>query len=96
MVFFFEMVTKLLGLGLKGYFTDYSNSFDFVIVLLSTIDVVIFFLPSGGDDSDASGTMSRLGTVSQVFRIFRLLRVFKLAKSWTTFNYFLRTMGNTL
>jgi len=31
-----------------------------------------------------------------VFRIFRLLRVFKLAKSWETFNFFLKTIANTL
>lgn len=88
----------MVSYGFKGYSQDFGNLFDSLIVLLSTVDVVIFFLPveEHGDEDGSNSAISRLGTVSQVFRIFRLLRVFKLAKQWTTFNYFLITMGNTL
>jgi hypothetical protein len=44
-LFLLEMIIKLTGLGFNGYFKDYSNAFDFVIVILSTVDVVIFALP---------------------------------------------------
>jgi hypothetical protein len=40
-VFLFEMILKLIGLGIKNYMKDFYNKFDFMIVLISTIDVVM-------------------------------------------------------
>ena len=40
-VFIIELVLKLVGLGYKSYFRDNSNKFDFVIVVLSTMDVIL-------------------------------------------------------
>lgn len=36
-----ELLLKLTGLGIKYYFKDRYNAFDFVIVLLSTVDIII-------------------------------------------------------
>jgi hypothetical protein len=63
-VFFFEMITKITGFGFRSYFRNYSNAFDFVIVLLSTVDVVIFALPADQNTQDSDSAMQRLGTVS--------------------------------
>ena len=93
-----EFIVKMAALGAKSYYTDKSNLFDFVIVVLSSADVVLqligwIFRPS---DNEKSGTDAGFGTISQVFRVFRLMRVFKLARSWTTFNYFIATIVNTI
>lgn len=40
-IFVFEMIIKLLGLGIKEYFNDKFNAFDFVIVVISSIDVAL-------------------------------------------------------
>ena len=38
------MLVKMAGLGFKSYYRDRMNIYDFIIVFLSTIDVVIFFM----------------------------------------------------
>ena len=47
-VFVIELIFKLIGLGFASYFRDQSNIFDFIIVVLSTVDVVISAVTSGG------------------------------------------------
>jgi hypothetical protein len=42
-IFCLEMVIKLIGMGWKAYMRDRSNIFDFTIVILSTIDVIITY-----------------------------------------------------
>jgi hypothetical protein len=66
-----EMLIKLLGLGVKGYFRDAYNIYDCIIVVASIADILITNL-----DTSMSG-----GVITAV-RGFRLLRLFKLAKSW--------------
>ena len=68
------MILKLIGLGIKGYCKDRFNIFDGVIVILSTIEVIMFYSGSGGPTS---------GGAISAFRAFRLLRMIKLARSWT-------------
>ena len=46
-IFLLEMIIKQLGLGFKNYFYDSFNSFDFLIIILSIIDVVMTFAHSG-------------------------------------------------
>ena len=41
-IFLTEMFIKLLGTGFASYFRDRFNVFDFIIVLLSTVDVCLF------------------------------------------------------
>ena len=89
------MFIKLGGSGFYRYFKDRSNLFDFVIIVLSTLDLIIWIITLYDANAKLS-SLDTLGSVSQVFRIFRLLRVFKLARSWHSFNYFLVTIGNTL
>lgn len=86
MVFVFEMLVKLAGLGFRGYFKDSFNTFDCVIVVVSIIDTVLTF---------ASFKIEATGAISAM-RAFRLLRIFKLAKSWRSFRYLLKTIGQTL
>lgn len=71
MIFIIEMLIKLFGLGIRGYFQDLFNAFDCVVVLSSIIDLFVSNLLN----TQTSGAITAL-------RAFRLLRIFKLAKSW--------------
>lgn len=73
-IFIIEMIIKLIGLGIKGYYRDPFNTFDCIIVITSIID---FSFTLSKSSSGASGVTA--------LRAFRLLRIFKLAKSWKKF-----------
>lgn len=81
------MLFKLTGLGFKQYFLDKFNTFDFIVIIISTIDVIL----SLSKTFELKG-----GSAVQAFRTFRLLRVFKLAKSWKQFQHLLKTINHTL
>ena len=40
-IFFIEMIIKLIGFGIKHYFRDFFNIFDFIVVIISTIDILL-------------------------------------------------------
>ena len=74
-LFFLEMIIKLIGLGFKEYFKDSFNTFDCIIVIISSVDLVLTY----------SLALNASGGAISAFRGFRLLRLFKLAKSWKKF-----------
>ena len=49
-IFLLEMLIKLLGIGTKAYFYDKFNIFDFLIVIISTVDIFIYFSQIGAED----------------------------------------------
>ena len=69
------------------YFNDPYNTFDCIVVFVSTIDLGLQWF--------AKSNMSGYDAI-QALRVFRLLRVFKLAKVWPQFNYILITVIATL
>ena len=71
LIFAFEMVVKLFGLGLKDYLRDSFNIFDGSIVLLSLIDLILSSLGTGSGGGFAAVS---------AFRSLRLFRIFKLAR----------------
>ena len=98
-IFIIEMFIKLLGMGFGSYFKDSANILDFVIVMLSLGDIGMFLyfnVMSSAEESDTTKTLAKVRDASTVFRIFRLARILKLAKSWSSFNYFLITIGATI
>jgi len=54
-VFLIEMIIKHIGLGYKSYFKETSNVFDFVIVVVSTADIVLEFALNAGKDGSVAG-----------------------------------------
>jgi hypothetical protein len=70
-IFTFEMVIKLLGLGLCQYLADSWNVFDGGVVLVSWITKYV-------------GNVGSFASIARIFRLFRLIRVFKKAKSIRT------------
>ncbi|XP_048586351.1 sodium channel protein 1 brain isoform X2 [Nematostella vectensis] len=84
-IFLLEMILKLIALGFLGYIRVAWNIFDGIVVIISIVDFIVNkFVPDAG------------GTGISVLRTFRLLRVLKLAKSWSTMNSLLATIGKSL
>ena len=86
MVFVFEMIFKMIGLGLGSYFEDSFNIFDCIIVCLSILEIV---LSETGALADGGGGLSAL-------RGLRLFRLFKLARSWKDMRIILSSLGKAL
>lgn len=83
-VFFtLEIVIKVHGFGWSRFIVDGFNQFDFLIVVLSVIEVAI----------TESGVRSNSGI--SAFRAFRLLRVFRLAKDWGQLNRLLDAIAES-
>lgn len=66
-VFAFEALFKIIALNPKNYFGDRWNSFDFIIVLGSFIDIIYGKLSPGGNIISIN-----------FFRLFRVMRLVKL------------------
>ena len=81
-VFTLEAIIKIIGLGFKGYFSKGWNVFDFIIVVISYVTLIIGLTVSG-----AVGP--KQATVARAFRIGRIFRLIKKAK-------FLRVIFNTI
>ena len=86
--FLFEMILKLIGLGIVEYLADTFNQFDAFIVITSMIELISALTAS---DDDESG-----GGFITVLRAGRLFRVFKLARSWDALRKVLQTVTKTL
>lgn len=80
--FTLEMLVKMAGLGFRedGYFKSGWNRFDFTIVFLSIVELILTYASS-----------TQIGGLS-VLRTFRLLRVMKLAQSWSTMQKLVTTI----
>nr|XP_032828240.1 voltage-dependent L-type calcium channel subunit alpha-1D-like [Petromyzon marinus] len=68
-LFALEMLLKLIAFQLRGYFSDQWNTFDFLIVVGSVIDVVV---------NEQEDTEERHRFSITFFRLFRVLRLVKL------------------
>lgn len=86
LIFVFEMILKIYGMGISEYCRDSFNIFDGIIVILSTVEVVLA----------NSGVGSSGGNAISAFRAVRLLRLFKLAKSWKSLRKLLTTIQATI
>lgn len=84
-IFIGDMVVKIIGLGVRDYFADDFNKFDFLIIMFSLLEIMLGML-----EINLSG-----GAISAL-RALRLLRVFKLARSWKSFRELLQKMLMTL
>jgi len=84
------MVLKLIGLGLRDYFKNNWNNFDFFIVMFSIIEYIL------SPPSFISETATISGVNLKVLRTFRVFRVFKLAKGWKQLSLVLKILGRSL
>jgi len=70
-IYVIEMLIKLLGFGVRGYFMNNWNKFDFLICCGAVIDEVLDLLNEGTHFFDV--------TLLRVFRVSRLVRLVKSA-----------------
>jgi voltage-dependent calcium channel L type alpha-1D len=73
LLFIFEMILKLFGLGCSGYWSDGWNQLDGTIVSLSILEMSITILLA-----DTGVNLSFL----RILRMLRILRILRLMKSW--------------
>jgi len=66
-IFTFEVVIKLIGLGATGYTADKFNLFDAAIVLISIVEMFI------AEEGGGGGPLSAL----RAFRLFRIFKIFR-------------------
>jgi hypothetical protein len=100
--FALELIIKLWGLGLVSYFKDVSNTFDFLIVLISLVELpssvsqIRCYLLSPADEMDkcdnSGGSMSALRT----FRLVRILRLGKLVELFPQIRRQIKVITRTL
>ncbi|XP_056009827.1 voltage-dependent calcium channel type A subunit alpha-1-like isoform X8 [Ostrea edulis] len=89
-LFTIECVLKLLAFGIKNYFHDPWNVFDFITVVGSIIDVLVNEfgeLLSSKEDGEKSYSIFNVG----VFRLFRAARLIKLLRQGYTIRLLLWT-----
>ena len=67
-IFTVEMVLKLTGLGIQGYFRDNMNYIDGLVVILSLVELIFI---------SRSSAFSAFRAI-RIFRAFRILRVARL------------------
>jgi len=84
MIFTFEAIIKIFALD-KNYFKDNWNIFDFIVVILSILSVIITSLSS-----------LKVGAATTIVRSFRIARIFRLVKKAKSlrvvFNSFIYTL----
>uniref|UniRef100_A0A8C5A5G7 Voltage-dependent L-type calcium channel subunit alpha n=1 Tax=Gadus morhua TaxID=8049 RepID=A0A8C5A5G7_GADMO len=76
-LFTVEMILKLMAFKAKGYFGDPWNVFDFVIVIGSVVDAVIYTSTSSHPHSLVPITENMSVSIT-FFRLFRVMRLVKL------------------
>lgn len=91
MVFTFEMIFKILGMGPSEYSADFFNVFDGVVVALSNVELGIKYLSS----SEGSNSLSAFRAV-RIFRTFRVLRVTRLLRSLRFMKVIIDVVSSTI
>ena len=90
-IFTAECSLKIYGLGISRYRKDVFNVFDFFIVCLSLVEVVINSASSAG----GGGAVSAFKAV-RIFRIFRVLRVTRLLRSLRFMQVIIQVIRGTM
>ena len=85
-IYFFECILKLVGLGGKQYFSDRWNVFDFLLVLAAIVD---FGLSVGGSGTEIGGFNP---LVVRTLRLFRVMRILRLLRGSQSLLHCLRTL----
>ena len=78
-VFILEFIMKITAFGFKGYFHSGWNQFDFVVVTISILDIILTLL--GGSFMKFLKIGPQIGRIFRVMRITRLLKLIKSFKN---------------
>eukprot|EP01060_Flectonema_neradi_P039515 TRINITY_DN8729_c1_g1_i1.p1 TRINITY_DN8729_c1_g1~~TRINITY_DN8729_c1_g1_i1.p1 ORF type:complete len:1398 (+),score=173.25 TRINITY_DN8729_c1_g1_i1:148-4341(+) len=80
-LFALEAFVKIMACGPAGYFAQSWNRFDFAVLLLCIVSLIITEVGQNGP-----------GTIFSLFRVLRLARVFRLIKGAKSINMLLKTL----
>ena len=87
-LFVVELIVRLGAHGMREFCQDPFNGFDFVIVGISVLEIIV---------SEAVPGLSSVGiSAIRVLRVFRVFRAFKLARGWQKLNQLLGTLTRAL
>lgn len=79
LIYFVDVIIKIVGFGINDYFSDSWNNFDFGMVVVSVITIIginyIYFLKKV-----KSTKLVKLAKLQRVLKIFRSIRSLKLIK----------------
>jgi len=84
-IFVFEAGAKIISMG-KNYFKDPFNMFDFIIIVISIITLVL----------TKFNLLGAFGDLANVIRVFRLGRVLRLVNKSPNLRMIFNTFKNTL
>lgn len=84
-IFVFEATAKIISMG-KNYFKDAFNTFDFAIIVISLITLVLTHYE----------LLGAFGDLASVIRVFRLGRVLRLVNKSPNLRMIFNTFKNTL
>ena len=86
-IFIMECVFKLIGLGFAGYWFSGWNQFDFFVVLMSLLDLVMDIMGASFMKALKVGPQ-----IARVFRVLRVTRVLKLVRSFQDLQTLIQTL----
>ncbi|KAI5638339.1 sodium/hydrogen exchanger family domain-containing protein [Phthorimaea operculella] len=79
-IYILEMLIKMIGLGVCGYFKSHWNKLDFVIIVFATGDLVLDVIDATTPWDKWSNLNSSVITATKLLRMLRFLRLCKLAR----------------
>ena len=96
-IFVIEVVIQIIAEGPHHFFFKFSNLWDFGVVLVSLIELLI--KDSSSDTSafsSTSNTSRRSTSIASIFRVLRIVRVFKLFRSMNQFRIVMEAIRQTI
>ena len=90
-IFVVELFLKWLGLGLKKYFLDSWNCFDFILVVFSIADII---LEAQNIDLSATGGIDPV--FFRIFRLVRIVRLVRLIRGFRDIQHLIRTVVTSI
>ncbi|CAG9571000.1 unnamed protein product [Danaus chrysippus] len=79
-VYLLEMIVKMLGLSVKGYFKSHWNKLDFIILVMATGDLILDIIDALTTWNKWNNFNSSFLTATKLLRMLRFLRLCKLAR----------------
>ena len=88
-----ECVLLIVGIGFNTYVKDLFNVGDFIVTIVSIIELMINAITRDKTTDDKDRYNS---SIASMFRILRILRLFKLVRSWQNFRIIIISLKETL
>ena len=107
-IFSIECILLLIGFGFKNYFLNSTNINDFIITIVSLVEVLIIEigyiknnsfnnqLEQSFNNKSVVSSLQNTNSIISVFKILRILRLFKLVRKWQNFQIVVASLKETI